>query len=79
MFGLLPAYGFFIRHATGIDLNDVSVAYTREDQRPAVVLDDVDNADFHQVKAQTAPGGAPLHLKNVHNFTISESPSLSQK
>jgi len=79
MFGLLPAYGFFIRHATGIDLNDVSVAYTREDQRPAFVLDDLDNADFHRVKAQTAPGGAPLHLENVHNFTISESPSLSQK
>ena len=79
MFGLLPAYGFFIRHATGIDLNDVSVAYGREDQRPAFVLDDVDNADFHRVKARTAPGGAPLHLENVHNFTISESPSLSQK
>ena len=37
MFGLLPAYGFFIRHADGIELDDVSVAYEQEDQRPAFI------------------------------------------
>jgi polygalacturonase len=79
MFGLLPAYGFFIRHAAGIDLNDVSVAYMHEDQRPAFVLDDVNGADFHHVKARKAPGRASLHLVNVHNFTTEESTSLDQE
>jgi hypothetical protein len=36
---MLPAYGFFIRHAKGIELNDVDVAYIKEDRRPAFVLD----------------------------------------
>lgn len=79
MFGLLPAYGFFIRHATGIDLDNVSVSYAHEDQRPAFTLDDVNGASFHRVKAQRPQGRASLHLANVHNLDISESPSLGQK
>ena len=79
MFGLLPAYGFFIRHAAGIDLDNVSVSYAHEDQRPAFTLDDVNGASFHRVKAQTPQGRASLHLTNVHDFDVSESPSLNQK
>ena len=41
MFGMLPAYGFFIRHAKGIELNNVEVGYMKEDRRPAFVLDSV--------------------------------------
>ena len=41
MFGMLPAYGFFIRHATGIELNNVDLSYMKEDRRPAFVLDQV--------------------------------------
>jgi hypothetical protein len=57
----------------------VSVAYMHEDQRPAFVLDDVNGADFHHVKAQKAPGRASLHLAKVHNFTAGESTSLDQE
>ena len=39
MFGMLPAYGFFIRHAGNIELNDVDVSFLQEDRRPAFVLD----------------------------------------
>jgi len=56
MFGLPPAYGFFIRHASGIELSDVTVGYEKEDSRAAFVLDDVKGAGFHHVQAQTAPG-----------------------
>jgi polygalacturonase len=73
MFGLLPAYGFFIRHAEGIELDDVSVAYEQEDQRPAFTLHDVNDADFHHVKAQKPPGRVSLHMTNVRNFTVRES------
>ena len=41
MFGLIPAYGFFIRHARNIELQDINLGYLSEDQRPAFVLDDV--------------------------------------
>jgi len=36
MFGMLPAYGFFIRHAKGIELNNVEVGFMRKTEgRPS--------------------------------------------
>ena len=76
MFGLLPAYGFFIRHAQGITLNDVSVAFTREDKRPVFVLDDVSGMDFNHVAAQKAPDIPAFHLTNVRDFSVRGSALL---
>ena len=56
MFGPMPAYGFYIRHVSGIKLRDVEVSYLDEDARPAFVLDDVKAADIHNIKGQTAKG-----------------------
>jgi polygalacturonase len=69
MFGMLPAYGFFIRHAKGIELNNVEVGFMEEDRRPAFVLDQVNGVDFQHVKAQKAAGVSTIVLKNVENFT----------
>jgi polygalacturonase len=69
MFGLLPAYGFFIRHALGIELTNVELGFMKEDRRPAFVLDDVDGVDLQHVKAQKAAGISTIVLKNVKNFT----------
>jgi hypothetical protein len=69
MFGMLPAYGFFIRHAKGIELNDVEVGFMQEDKRPAFVLDHVNDVDFQHVKAQKAAGVSTIVMKNVENFT----------
>jgi hypothetical protein len=69
MFGLLPAYGFFIRHAKGIELNSVEVRFMQEDRRPAFVLEDVSGADFQHVKAQKAADVPTIVLKNVEDFT----------
>jgi hypothetical protein len=68
MFGLLPAYGFFIRHAKGIELADVEVGFLKEDRRPAFVLDQVNGASFENVKSQKAAGVSTFVLKNVENF-----------
>ena len=56
MFGLVPAYGFFIRHAAGVDFSDINIGYMKEDSRPPFVLDDVKRISFTQVKAQKAEG-----------------------
>jgi hypothetical protein len=69
MFGMLPAYGFFIRHAKGIELNNVQVGFMQEDKRPAFVLDHVNGVDFQHVKAQMATGVSTMVMKNVENFT----------
>jgi len=61
MFGILPAYGFFIRHAAGIELNGIDVANGKPDGRPAFMLDAVDGIAFENCKASRA-GGAPTFV-----------------
>src|SRR5690349_15888036 len=51
MFGTLPAYGFFIRHARRVTLDSVEVRFEQRDTRPAMVLRDVTEADFHHNRA----------------------------
>ena len=50
MFGVLPAYGFYVRHIDGITLRDVHVSCAEPDLRPALVQNDVTNAEFEDVK-----------------------------
>jgi polygalacturonase len=78
MFGEIPAYGFFIRHAKGIELNNVEVGYLKDDRRPAFVLLDVSNADFFHVKAQRVAGASTFHLKNVSDFSTSQCPGVPE-
>jgi polygalacturonase len=58
MFGMMPAYGFFIRHAKRIELKDIDVSNMQEDGRPAFVLDSVEGVDLQNCKAIKA-GGVP--------------------
>jgi polygalacturonase len=67
-YGQIPAYGFFIRHAKGIELNNVDVGFENEDFRPAFVLDDVKGIEFNNVEAQTAPNVPTFVLKHVEDF-----------
>jgi polygalacturonase len=69
MFGLMPAYGFFLRHAKNIELSDVQVGYMHEDRRPAFVLDQVSGIEFQHVRAQKAPDVPTLVMKDVADFT----------
>jgi hypothetical protein len=67
-FGETPAYGFYIRHGKGIELNDVEVRYIKEDLRPAIQIEDTDDAKFIDVDAQHAAGAPVFVLKGVSNF-----------
>jgi polygalacturonase len=44
MFGKLPAYGFYCRHARGVRFRDVEVTTVKPDERPALICEDV--SDF---------------------------------
>lgn len=56
MFGNMPAYGFYIRHVSGLKMRDVEVSFLHDDPRPAFVLDDVKDIDMHNVKGETVKG-----------------------
>jgi hypothetical protein len=57
MFGELPAWGFYIRHADGIKIKNMVLTCKGTDYRPAFVADDVkglslNGIDIKQVKAK---------------------------
>jgi polygalacturonase len=73
MFGPLPAYGFFIRHAKGITLDNVEVRFEKRDTRPAMVLRDVAGADFRYNRADKVQGTPTFVLDDVTDFTVTSS------
>jgi hypothetical protein len=73
MFGTLPAFGFFVRHAAGITMENVDIRFRQADTRPAVIMRDVRDADFHHDRAGTAPGVPAFVLDQVDDFTVTTS------
>lgn len=53
MFGTIPAKGFYIRHASRVELSDVIFTYCREDERPL----------FNGYDADVAVDGVPVVLE----------------
>jgi polygalacturonase len=76
MFGDMPAYGFFVRHVTGLEMNDVEVSFHNDEMRPALVLDSVSNAAFDKLRAQHGPGVPVLVLRDVTDLEIHHSRDL---
>jgi len=61
MFKELPAWGFYIRHAKGITLENVTLICEKEDYRTAIVLDDVRVASFKALSVNE-PGGKQEYI-----------------
>lgn len=59
----LPAWGFYIRHADGIKFKNVILRAEKKDYRAAIVLDDVKNASFSEMKIEE-PGKEKDDLKD---------------
>ena len=68
MFGVIPAYGFYVRHARGITFDNVVVSFEQPDERPAFILDDVKDVAFYRIKARLADDASMFDLRNVTNF-----------
>jgi hypothetical protein len=64
MFGELPAFGLYLRHAAGVTLRDVHLEGAAGDMRPALVADDVDDLTL------LAPRAAALRLHNVRHAAV---------
>ena len=65
MFGELPAWGFYVRHARGLVFKDIRVRIREADYRPAFVFDDVNGLTLEGSAFKIAEfnekidGGAP--------------------
>ena len=74
MFGVLPVYGFFIRHAKNVSFTDITLKTKAEDLRPAVLLYDVINGDFEKMN-MTGSGNnfCSISLEKTENIRVSGS------
>lgn len=62
MFGMTPAFGFYLRHVRNVEMSHVEVAAKSPDGRPAFSLNDVERADFFAITApRTSQGAFALH------------------
>jgi polygalacturonase/rhamnogalacturonyl hydrolase YesR len=50
MFGKLPAYGFYVRHANKVTFSNIRLDTEEEDKRPALIFDDVKGLTVHNSK-----------------------------
>lgn len=74
IFGILPAYGFFIRHAKNITLENIRLRFIQEDQRPALLCDNVEQLEIKGLKAQgTLQTPELIRLVDSRNVVISDS------
>ena len=70
MFGELPSWGFYIRHAAGIKMINVKLSYKEDDFRPAMVLDDVKGMDLIKVKIPTVKELPVIQLNNTNGISF---------
>lgn len=68
MFGELPAWGLYVRHAKGLNLKNISLNVLDEDFRPAFVFDDVEQLDMEQVIVGGNASKPNVILKSVEKY-----------
>jgi len=73
VFGKLPAFGFYIRHAKGVELRNIKLAFQDDDLRSAIVADDVSNLFINNLQAQgTSKTPSLVQLRNVRTGILSD-------
>ncbi len=75
-FGVMPSYGFFIRHVKNIEMNNINIHYMGEEDRPAIILDDVKGIEFYNVDAKKAGISPVLRARKSKNIEIRDSKGL---
>ncbi len=70
MFGELPAWGFYIRHVSGIKITNLKLHYKKFDFRPAVVFDDVKNINLDGIQILSGKDLPIILFNNSYNKTL---------
>ncbi len=78
MFGELPAWGVYIRHAKGIKIHDLTVALDAPDYRPAFVVDDVNGLDLDPVTVTGSDKNPIAAVRSSSQIHVSKNIKLIQ-
>jgi polygalacturonase len=78
LFGELPAWGFYVRHAKGVTFKNVTVRAENRDYRPAYVFDDVEGVTMDGIiRIEEDDCGQQIILrKNVTGIDLKVEPKL---
>jgi len=71
MFGELPAWGLYVRHAKNITLKKVRLSVKKPDYRPAMVFHEVGNPQLSELDILVDAKPHAVVLKNVTNEELS--------
>jgi hypothetical protein len=66
MFGIMPARGFYIRHARNLEFSNIEIACEKPDPRPAFWMYDVHGVDLFRITA--GKNTAAYALRDVTGF-----------
>ena len=70
MFGKLPSYGFYCRHAENLTFKDVEMDFIEPDARPAIICDDIAGLEFFSIKARINGNEPLIRCKDVKNMFV---------
>ncbi len=62
MFGTLPAYGFFCRHVSGLNIDNMDLSYKNAEYRPALFIQDVKDARISDLKSSYEKGAKSMMI-----------------
>ena len=79
MFGKLPAYGFYVRHANNITFDNVQTDYIEKDNRYPLVMDDVSDVTIDKFRAKASVDTpALIYLNNAQQVVVSASGCIGE-
>jgi hypothetical protein len=72
MFGALPAYGLFLRHVRNLTVDGLDLSYDREtgEERSALILDDVIDANLTKLRARPVEQMPTVRLINCQGVLL---------
>lgn len=76
-FGVIPAWGMWVRHARNVTFDRIDLRTAEPDFRPPLTLDDVEGATLLHVRSPAEPGRPMLRARQVRGLAIESSPGLS--
>jgi polygalacturonase len=70
LFGSLPSWGVYIRHAARVQLRDIVLRLLHADPRPAIHLEDVRNADVSGIRLPDDRRNAPWVTAGISGLRV---------
>lgn len=75
MFGLLPASGLLVRHASDLAVDGLDIRFAKEDKRPVIYLEDVSDLRLSGLRADKG-GASLLEARNVSKISLQNCEGL---